>query len=146
LVAFAILVSLFVAYTLTPMLASRWLSIDRAAARTSKESRVLGWIEWAYGRALRWSMAHRWVVVVACVAALLSVVPLFIFGGKDFLPKERRVAVRGEPARPGGHHRRADRAHRHARQPRDQADAGRGLHDRAGPSSRPTATASGPSS
>jgi HAE1 family hydrophobic/amphiphilic exporter-1 len=85
--AFAILVSLFVAYTLTPMLASRWLSIDRTAARTSKDSRVFGWIERAYDRALRWSMAHRWVIVLACVAALLSVVPLFIFGGKDFLPK-----------------------------------------------------------
>jgi HAE1 family hydrophobic/amphiphilic exporter-1 len=85
--AFAILVSLFVAYTLTPMMASRWLSIDRTAARTSKESRVFGWIERAYDRTLRWSMAHRWVVVLACVAALLSVVPLFIFGGKDFLPK-----------------------------------------------------------
>ena len=53
----------------------------------SKESRVFGWIERAYDRALRWSMAHRWVVVLACVAALLSVVPLFIFGGKDFLPE-----------------------------------------------------------
>jgi hydrophobic/amphiphilic exporter-1 (mainly G- bacteria), HAE1 family len=85
--AFAILVSLFVAYTLTPMMASRWLSIDRKAARTSKESRVFGWIERGYEQALRWSMAHRWVIVLACVAALVSVVPLFIFGGKDFLPK-----------------------------------------------------------
>src|SRR5262245_3840218 len=85
--AFAILVSLFVAYTLTPMMASRWLSFDRKAARTSKESRVFGWIERGYDRALSWSMAHRWVIVLACVAALASVVPLFIFGGKDFLPK-----------------------------------------------------------
>jgi HAE1 family hydrophobic/amphiphilic exporter-1 len=85
--AFSILVSLFVAYTLTPMLASRWLSIDRTARRTSRDSRLFGWIERAYGRALRWSMAHRWAIVLACAAALVSVVPLFVFGGKDFLPK-----------------------------------------------------------
>src|SRR5262245_33694947 len=78
--AFSILVSLFVAYTLTPMMASRWLSIDEKAARTSKESRVFGWIERGYGRALSWSMARRWIIVLACVAALASVVPLFIFG------------------------------------------------------------------
>ncbi|HEY6416476.1 MAG TPA: efflux RND transporter permease subunit, partial [Acidimicrobiales bacterium] len=74
--AFSILVSLFVAYTLTPMMASRWLSFDRHAKRTSREGRFFAPIERAYGRVLRWSMAHRWVVVLACVAALVSVVPL----------------------------------------------------------------------
>ncbi|HKQ65782.1 MAG TPA: efflux RND transporter permease subunit [Methylomirabilota bacterium] len=85
--AFSILISLLVAYTLTPMLASRWLSIDRTARHGSRDSRVFGWIERAYARVLAWSMAHRWVVVLACVLALASVVPLFVFGGKDFLPK-----------------------------------------------------------
>jgi hydrophobic/amphiphilic exporter-1 (mainly G- bacteria), HAE1 family len=85
--AFSILVSLLVAYTLTPMLASRWLSIDRAARHGSRDSRIFGWLERGYTRVLAWSMAHRWVVVLACVLALASVVPLFVFGGKDFLPK-----------------------------------------------------------
>jgi HAE1 family hydrophobic/amphiphilic exporter-1 len=85
--AFSILVSLFVAYTLTPMMASRWLSFDKHAKRTSREGRFFAPIERAYGRVLRWSMAHRWVVVLACVAALVSTVPLFAIGGKDFLPK-----------------------------------------------------------
>ncbi|MGH7315690.1 MAG: efflux RND transporter permease subunit, partial [Candidatus Rokuibacteriota bacterium] len=85
--AFAILVSLFVAYTLTPMMASRWLSFDRAAKRTSKQSRFFGPIERGYARLLAWSMAHRWAIVLASVLAVVSVVPLFIFGGKDFLPK-----------------------------------------------------------
>jgi HAE1 family hydrophobic/amphiphilic exporter-1 len=85
--AFSILISLLVAYTLTPMLASRWLSIDRTARRGSRDSRIFGWIEGGYARVLAWSMAHRWVIVLASVAALASVVPLFVFGGKDFLPK-----------------------------------------------------------
>ena len=93
--AFSILVSLFVAYTLTPMMASRWLSFDKHAKRTSREGRFFAPIERGYGRILRWSMAHRWVVVLACVATLVSVVPLFVVGGKDFLPKndESQFAV-----------------------------------------------------
>jgi hydrophobic/amphiphilic exporter-1 (mainly G- bacteria), HAE1 family len=85
--AFSILISLLVAYTLTPMMASRWLSVDRTARRGSRDSRIFGWIEGGYARVLAWSMAHRWVIVLASVATLLSVIPLFIFGGKDFLPK-----------------------------------------------------------
>ncbi len=85
--AFAILVSMFVAFTLTPMLASRWLSIDRTARHTSKESRAFHALEAGYARILAWSMAHRWVIVAASVVSLLSVVPLFWLVGKDFLPK-----------------------------------------------------------
>jgi HAE1 family hydrophobic/amphiphilic exporter-1 len=82
--AFSILVSLFVAFTLTPMMASRWLVADRTARRAPAGP---GALERWYVALLRWSMAHRWVVVAACVAALVSVVPLFIVVGKDFLPK-----------------------------------------------------------
>jgi HAE1 family hydrophobic/amphiphilic exporter-1 len=85
--AFSILVSLLVAFTLTPMMASRWLSLDRQAKHTSKDSRVFGWIERGYARILGWSMAHRWVIVVASLASLVSTVPLFMAAGKDFLPK-----------------------------------------------------------
>jgi HAE1 family hydrophobic/amphiphilic exporter-1 len=94
--AFSILVSLFVAFTLTPMMASRWLRPPAAGAlRTSRDSRFFGPIERVYTALLRWSMAHRWVVVLACVASLVSIVPLFVFGGKDFLPKndESQFAV-----------------------------------------------------
>src|SRR4029077_13451413 len=37
--AFAIMVSLLVSFTLTPMLAARWLKVDRATKRSSKDSR-----------------------------------------------------------------------------------------------------------
>ncbi len=85
--AFSILVSLFVAYTLTPMMASRWLSVDRSGGHSSKTSRLFSWIDHAYAWVLRWAMAHRWVIVLVSAAALLSLVPLVVFGGKDFLPK-----------------------------------------------------------
>ena len=85
--AFSILVSLFVAYTVTPMLASRWLAFDANAVKSSRESPFFAPIERGYLAALRWAMSHRWPVVLAAVAILVSTVPLFMFGGKDFLPK-----------------------------------------------------------
>ena len=93
--AFSILVSLLVAFTLTPMMASRWLSIDRHAKHTSKDSPWFGPLERGYDRHLGWSMRHRWVIVLACVISLVSTVPLFKLAGKDFLPKndESQFAV-----------------------------------------------------
>jgi hydrophobic/amphiphilic exporter-1 (mainly G- bacteria), HAE1 family len=85
--AFSIMVSLLVAFTLTPMMASRWLALDTRARRTSRDSRLFGPIERGYVRLLRWSMAHRWVIVLASVVSLVSVVPLMKVVGKDFLPK-----------------------------------------------------------
>ena len=56
------------------------------APKTSKESRWYGPIDRTYTWMLRWSMAHRWVIVVACVLVIFSIVPLFKFVGKNFLP------------------------------------------------------------
>jgi HAE1 family hydrophobic/amphiphilic exporter-1 len=90
--AFAILVSLFVAYTLTPMMASRWLVNRRDGARAD------GRLERGYTALLGWSMRHRWVIVLACVGAVASSVPLFKSVGKDFIPRndesQFEVAVR----------------------------------------------------
>jgi len=96
--SFAIAVSLLVSFTLTPMLAARLIkrSSDakeepiegrpEAAEHSSKESRFYRPIDRSYTRMLTWSMAHRWVVVVACALVIISIVPLFKFVGKNFLP------------------------------------------------------------
>jgi HAE1 family hydrophobic/amphiphilic exporter-1 len=85
--ASAIMVSLFIAFTLTPMMASRWLTRDPAAGRTSRESRLFGPIERGYTRVLGWSLRHRWVIVLACVISLASIAVVFPLVGKDFLPR-----------------------------------------------------------
>jgi HAE1 family hydrophobic/amphiphilic exporter-1 len=85
--AFSILVSLVVAYTVTPMLSSRWLRVDEQAGHASKDSRFFRLLDGGYERILRWAMAHRWVIVTASVAALLAILPLFLLVGKNFLPK-----------------------------------------------------------
>jgi HAE1 family hydrophobic/amphiphilic exporter-1 len=85
--AFAILASLFVAYTIVPVMASRWLTFAPDAARTSREARVFAGLARGYGAILRWSMGHRWVIVLASAAALASCVPLAARVGRDFVPR-----------------------------------------------------------
>ena len=96
--SFAIAVSLLVSFTLTPMLAARLIkrSSDKEegaferrtepADHGSKESRFYRPIDQTYRRMLTWSMAHRWVIVVACALVIVSIVPLFMMVGKNFLP------------------------------------------------------------
>ncbi|HEY6122358.1 MAG TPA: efflux RND transporter permease subunit [Pyrinomonadaceae bacterium] len=107
--AFAIAVSLLVSFTLTPTLAARLIKKKKEAApepsseegkrnytlgefrdkynqAQSKESRFYRPVDRFYTKMLTWSMAHRWVIVVACLVVIVSIVPLFMFVGKNFLP------------------------------------------------------------
>jgi len=95
--AFAIAVSLFVSFTLTPMLSSRWLRAQRpltgGGAATSRKSllerivdRFYLPVERAYMRVLGFVMHRRWIVVIASLAALVSIGPLGKTVKKGFLP------------------------------------------------------------
>ena len=99
--AFAIGVSLLVAFTLTPMLSARWLRpAEIETEKTSREHGAYAWIESRYLALLDWSMAHRWVVVAVMVARdRRRRFPLGTVANKNFLPARRRVAVRGAGAR-----------------------------------------------
>jgi HAE1 family hydrophobic/amphiphilic exporter-1 len=85
--AFAIMVSLLVSFTLTPMLCSRFLAHD-AASESTKETWLFRMTARPYRALLHWSMAHRWVIVVVCVLVTLSSAPLFMLIGKSFLPTD----------------------------------------------------------
>jgi hydrophobic/amphiphilic exporter-1 (mainly G- bacteria), HAE1 family len=93
--SFSIMVSLLVSFTLTPMMCARWLKKTNGGATTGEKAHghgeakgIYGVIERAYVRILRWSLAHRWVIVVSCVGALLSLAVLFPIANKNFLPDE----------------------------------------------------------
>jgi HAE1 family hydrophobic/amphiphilic exporter-1 len=58
----------------------------KKAAHNSKEGRFYRPVDRAYTAMLKWSMAHRWAIVGLCVLVILSIVPLFMFVGKNFLP------------------------------------------------------------
>lgn len=92
---FSILVSLLVSFSLTPMMAARWLSPPltaeqkRLARKPVLERLVDAFykpMEGAYMWLLRRAMRHRWVVVVACALSLASCGPLFKAVPKGFLP------------------------------------------------------------
>ena len=87
--AFAIAVSLLVSFTLTPMMAARYLRRDDLHAEEGQGTRDKGLyakIEKTYMRMLEWSMAHRWVIVGMMVVVFFSTVPLFMIVDKNFLP------------------------------------------------------------
>jgi hydrophobic/amphiphilic exporter-1 (mainly G- bacteria), HAE1 family len=87
--SFAIMVSLLVSFTLTPMLSARWIKAkDAKNTKTSKENRFFKPIDDGYKRLLAWSLAHRGMVAAGAVLILLSSVPLFMFANKNFLPND----------------------------------------------------------
>ncbi|HEX8748512.1 MAG TPA: efflux RND transporter permease subunit [Pyrinomonadaceae bacterium] len=53
---------------------------------SSKESRWYRPVDRTYTAMLKWSLAHRWMVVGLCVLVIVSIFPLFMFVGKNFLP------------------------------------------------------------
>jgi len=88
--AFAIMVSLLVSFTLTPMLAARWLKVSPHGRdhHSSKNSRVFHAIDLAYTRMLEWAMSHRAIMAGVALVVLASSVPLFILADKNFLPQD----------------------------------------------------------
>lgn len=86
--AFAVMVSALVSFTLTPMLASRFVKPAREAE--SKQSWFYRRIDEAYVRMLEWTMAHRLFLVVVSLLVIASIVPLFAAIGKNFLPQDDR--------------------------------------------------------
>jgi HAE1 family hydrophobic/amphiphilic exporter-1 len=86
--AFAVMVSLFVSFTLTPMMSAYWLQTKprRDEAHDSKHSVIFGPLDRGYMRLLKWAMAHRGLVAVATVLVLLSSVPLFRIVNINFTP------------------------------------------------------------
>jgi HAE1 family hydrophobic/amphiphilic exporter-1 len=86
--AFAILVSMLVSFTLTPMMSSRWLRRPAGGRPDSKHSPLFAPLDAAYAALLGWALRRRWAVVALAAAVLLSSVPLFAVAKKTFLPED----------------------------------------------------------
>ena len=131
--AAAIAVSLIVSFTMTPMLAARWIKPPKLAMAqedvpggsgngkdgepvphnlakerekkehsSSKGGRFYRPIDRFYMWMLRWSMAHRWVIVTVCVIAVVAIWPLYKFVGYNFLPDEDESAYQVSLRTPQG--------------------------------------------
>jgi len=87
--AVSILVSMLVAFTVTPSLAARLLRRKGAAGgHKAHGHHEPNWIERAYLGILTWSLNHRWVIVGVCLVTLGSTYFLNQRIGRDWMPQE----------------------------------------------------------
>jgi len=101
--ACAVLVSMLVSFTLTPMLCSRLLKRTerKRSAAGRHEARAAGeaehaandhalpiWVSRSYGRMLEWSLDHRWAVVLVALGTFALTIPLNSLVGRDFIPPD----------------------------------------------------------
>jgi HAE1 family hydrophobic/amphiphilic exporter-1 len=101
--ACAVMVSMLVSFTLTPMLCSRLLKRGRGkrnetrggegnsvekAQEAERNAAFFDWIARFYGRMLLWSLDHRWVVVLVALATFALIFPLNRLVGRDFIPAD----------------------------------------------------------
>jgi len=87
--AFSILVSMLVSFTLTPMLSSRFLKLsDAEADHKTKERGFFHWLDTTYTRQVNWALDHSWIIIGVSVATFLMTFPLNKMVGREFVPNE----------------------------------------------------------
>ncbi len=89
----AILVSMFVSFTLTPMMCSLLLKKPEFKGEAHSESRAHGsrggiysWIEAGYMASLKLAMRYRFATLVLCILTILANVPLYQMVRQDYIP------------------------------------------------------------
>jgi len=88
-IAFAILVSMLVSFTLTPMLSSRFLRLaDGAADHKTKEHGFFHWLDGWYARQVDWALDHSGIIIAISLVTALLAYPLNRMVGREFVPTE----------------------------------------------------------
>lgn len=87
--AVAIMVSLLVSFTLTPMMSSRLIRVDDAKGghgHASSRQGFYAWIDSFYERMLSFAMKHRLAVALVALIVIASSVPLYRSVKQEFIP------------------------------------------------------------
>ena len=88
-VTFAVLISLFVSFTLTPMLSSRVLSVSEQHGRIFRViEAALNGVDRGYRGLLGWSLRHRLTVVAVSIALFGAALGVASTLGVEFLPTD----------------------------------------------------------
>lgn len=82
----ALLVSLVVALTITPLLCKMMLTSDKYLAKQEKESWVARHLSNAYSKSLEWALGHKKTVIGGTLAVLVIALAMFFNMGQSFLP------------------------------------------------------------
>ncbi|RCL21733.1 multidrug transporter subunit MdtB [Pseudomonas sp. AFG_SD02_1510_Pfu_092] len=97
--AVAILISLVVSLTLTPMMCARLLKREPTEAEQGRFYRASGaWIDWLirhYGSALQWVLKRQPLTLLVAVASLALTVVLYMVVPKGFFPVQDTGVIQG---------------------------------------------------
>ena len=91
--AFSIIVSMLVAFTLTPALSARLLRKKTGKNAAKKHDEHTGIFDRAYVSLLGWSLNHRWAIVLLCVAVFGSTFVINRYVGRDWMPQEDQARL-----------------------------------------------------
>jgi HAE1 family hydrophobic/amphiphilic exporter-1 len=94
-VAFAVMLSMFISFTLDPMLSSVWDDPDAHGARGRGPvarmlrgfERAMKGLEAGYVALLRWGLAHRWTTLGGALLTLVIAVGMARVVGSEFVPQ-----------------------------------------------------------
>ncbi len=89
--AFSVMVSMLVSFTLTPMMSSLLLKRSKSKSGEEHSSREGGFfhgLSTRYGRLLAWSLDHRLLVFVFALAIFATAIPLNSRVGRDWIPAD----------------------------------------------------------
>ncbi|MEO8504765.1 MAG: efflux RND transporter permease subunit [Acidobacteriota bacterium] len=86
--AVAVLVSLLVSFTLTPMMSARLLRSEDASGHGHSREGIYAHIDAAYMRMLAWSMGHRKRVFWLAALVVLSSIPLYRVVRQEYIPTD----------------------------------------------------------
>ena len=87
----AVLVSGVISITLTPMLCARFLRDEHGLKQNAfhrASERSFLWLQGTYERSLRWSLAHKPVVMGMFAASIVATIGMFMIMPQDFLPAD----------------------------------------------------------
>src|SRR5262252_6654272 len=85
--AMAIMVSLLVAFTLTPMMSSRMLKLTQREKKAHSGG-FLHSVDEFYLKSLRWALAHRRTILVICLLTFLSTFGFYHLVGRNWIPAD----------------------------------------------------------
>ncbi|MBI3985496.1 MAG: efflux RND transporter permease subunit, partial [Lentisphaerae bacterium] len=102
-VIYAIVISTFVALTLSPMMCARIIKQRQTPNLVQRGiTATIGGLVRQYGRALHWQLHHKWVAAAAWILCILGTAALYVLLPKAFLPPGDSSFIMGAMLMPQG--------------------------------------------